>query len=292
MKNQASKLSEIVNAAENTSVKRGHTKFISITSGKGGVGKSTVSANLGYVLSQMGYRVGLFDADLGLANLDVILNVKPQKNLLHVLKGEIELDDVVLNINSNLFLIPGDSGNEIFKYSDNFAFEDFYEQTRLLDTLDYIIVDTGAGIGKDVQVFLEASDMVIVITTTDPAAITDAYAMIKVVTEKKPSVELLINQVKSTKEADNLFEKLIAVAKKNLPDYRKLHFLGALNRDTSVERSIRGRILFTRDFPTITPTHQLQDIAKNIVEKMEHKVLESRKESRFGGFFRKILQQF
>jgi flagellar biosynthesis protein FlhG len=119
MENQANKLQELVSTSSAKESKT-HTKFIAITSGKGGVGKSTVSANMANVLANNGYKVALFDADIGLANLDVILNVRIDKNILHVLKGECSLEDIIINVKKNLILIPGESGDEILKYSEQF----------------------------------------------------------------------------------------------------------------------------------------------------------------------------
>ncbi len=178
MENQANKLKRLVKEQPE---KTGHaTRFVAITSGKGGVGKSTVSANIANILANHGYKVGLLDADIGLANLDVILNVRIQKNLLHVLKGECALADIIVQVKPNLVLIPGESGDEILKYNDQFIYERFLEEAKVLDHLDFLIIDTGAGIGETIQVFLEAADEVIIVTVPDPAAITDAYATIKV----------------------------------------------------------------------------------------------------------------
>jgi flagellar biosynthesis protein FlhG len=289
MKNQAHKLTQMVNEERPSTSK---TKFVTITSGKGGVGKSTMSANLAYLLSQRGYKVGLFDADMGLANLDVILNVKTGKNILHLLKGEADLQEIIVPINDNLLLIPGDSGDGIFKYGDQFILERFYEQIGQLDVLDYIIIDTGAGIGESVQTFVDAADYVVVITTAEPAAITDAYAMLKIISEKKENVFMILNQVKNKKEADTLFAKLIKVAEKNIPNHANITLLGAVNKDSGIEKCIRTRTLFSKELPHITPTEQLSTIVSTLLTKMERKVLNTKEQSSFGNFFKKILKQF
>lgn len=289
MKNQAHKLTQMVDESRPAPSK---TKFITVTSGKGGVGKSTMSANLAFTLSQMGYKVGLFDADMGLANLDVILNVKTGKNILHLLKGEVDLQDIIVEINDNLILIPGDSGDGIFKYSDEFILDRFYEQIQQLDSLDYIIIDTGAGIGENVQTFVDAADYVVVVTTSEPAAITDAYAMLKIISEKKDNVFMIMNQVKNKKEAETIFAKLIKVAEKNIANHANIVLLGAINKDSGVEKCVRSRTLFVKECAHTTPTEQLHDIAGTLLAKMEHKVLGKKEQSSFGNFFKKILKQF
>ena len=162
MKNQAADLDFLIHSKKATS-----TKFIAITSGKGGVGKSTFSANLAYKLWQLGFKVGIFDADIGLANLDIVFGVRCEKNLLHVLKSQAILKDIIVPIERGLYLIPGDSGADIFRYKSEFMFEVLIEDSVLLDGLDFIIIDTGAGIGEYTQTFLKNSDEVIVITIPD-----------------------------------------------------------------------------------------------------------------------------
>ena len=198
MKNQAAGLDELLKNIQNP---KKQTTFIAITSGKGGVGKSTISANMAYTLWSMGYKVGVFDADIGLANLDLIFGVKAKYNLLDVLKGNASFEDIVINIESGLCLIPGYTGDEILKYDTNIL-EKLENQSVILDSLDYLIIDTGAGIGDNVQTFLNASDYLIVVTMPDPAALTDAYASIKVSSKHKSKIYTIINQTNGIKEAN------------------------------------------------------------------------------------------
>ncbi|MDE7173872.1 MAG: P-loop NTPase [Helicobacter sp.] len=119
--NQARKLEELVSESEQE--RQVATRLVAITSGKGGVGKSTLSSNLAYTLYRLGFRVGVFDADIGLANLDVMFGIKSDKNLLHVLRGECTLSDIIVTIEpEGLFLIPGESGAEILKYNGALIF--------------------------------------------------------------------------------------------------------------------------------------------------------------------------
>ena len=287
MKTQADKLKTLIQ--NNTPKSSRQTKFIAVTSGKGGVGKSTISANLGYVLHSLGFKVGIFDADIGLANLDVILRVNAKKNILHVLKGEAEFKEIIIEIEKDFYLIPGESGDEILKYSDEFMFDKFATDLECLNDLDFLIIDTGAGIGKEVQTFLEASDEVLVITAPEPAAITDAYAMVKVLSEKRDRVFLLLNQVDNQKEANNIYQKIANVAKANIQKDLKLQMIGFLKKDSIIQKASIKRYLFTKDNPLSTPSEQLFIIAKKIAQILERKVLVE-EETGLSRFFKKILR--
>lgn len=268
------------------------THFIAITSGKGGVGKSTISANLANILAKNGYKVGLFDADIGLANLDVILNVKIKKTLLNVLKGECQLKDILIKVRDNLTLIPGDSGDEIFKFSDQFLLDRFISEAHILDDLDFLIIDTGAGIGSNTQTFLKACDEIIVVTIPDPAAITDAYATIKVTSKIKKDIYMLINMVKNEDEAKKIFDTINKVAVANIQSGVNLNLLGFIEVNKLVSKSIKQRTLFSNDAPHISPSMELKKSANKLLYKLERKVLNSINDRGFGNFFKRLVEQF
>ena len=291
MQTQANKLQELVKDGNASIKKATRTKYIAITSGKGGVGKSTLSANLANVLARNGYKVGLFDADIGLANLDVILNVRIDKNILHVLKGEATLEDIIVPVKKNLLLIPGESGDEILKYNDQFLYERFFDETQILDDLDFMIIDTGAGIGGHTQLFLEAADEVIVVTVPDPAAITDAYATIKITSKVKPMIHLVLNMTKSAKEAELIYEKISKVAIANI-DGLSLNLLGRLPEDKLIAKSIKQRTLFTEDVPNGPSSHELKRIVNNLIYRLERKVLKDEENRGFGNFIKSLIDKF
>lgn len=286
MKNQASGLDRLLNQVE-TPAKS--TKFIAITSGKGGVGKSTISANMAYTLWSMGYKIGIFDADIGLANLDLIFGVKAKYTLLDVFKGNISFEDIVINIESGLCLIPGHTGDEILKYDTNIL-EKLNTHSVILDSLDYLIIDTGAGIGESVQSFLNASDYLIVLTMPDPAALTDAYASIKVSSKHKDKIYMIINQVKNSKEATKVFDRIKNVASANIPNL-ELELLGKISNSDIIVQSNRQRKLFTKIFPQSSATASIQTITRNLLNNMEQNVLLN-DESGFNRFLRNILYRF
>lgn len=291
MTTQAEKLKQLVTQNNNKNSKNRYTKFIAITSGKGGVGKSTISANLGYALHSLGFKVGLFDADIGLANLDVLLKVNSKKNILHVLKGEAKFEDIIIEIEKDFYLIPGDSGDEILKYSDEFMFSRFANELENLSDLDFLIIDTGAGIGKEVQTFLDASDEVLVVTAPEPAAITDAYAMIKVLSEKRERIFLILNQVDNQKEANDIYKRISTVAKSNIQKDIKLQMIGYLKKDSVIQKASIKRELFTKANQFSTPSEQIFAIAKKTAQILERKVLVD-EEKGLGRFFKKILNSF
>jgi flagellar biosynthesis protein FlhG len=285
-RDQAHGLRELVSSRPK---RTGDTKVLAITSGKGGVGKSTISANLSYLLATNGYKVAIFDADIGLANLDVIFNVKSNKNIMDILKGHATLEDIAIKIHDNLTLIPGESGEEIINYAHDYIYDKFMDEMSSLDDLDFIIVDTGAGIGEHTQAFLKAADEVIVVTVPDPAAITDAYATIKLISKDRDRAFMVMNQVRNQKEANSIFDKITTVASNNIKNENfSVELLGKLNSDEFVSKSIKKRILFSKEFPTSLPATDLEAITSNILLKLELKVTDKKKG--MGEFFRRILK--
>ncbi|MCI5632206.1 P-loop NTPase [Helicobacter sp.] len=285
MKNQAANLDLLVESPKASS-----TKFITITSGKGGVGKSTFSANLAYKLWQLGFKVGIFDADIGLANLDIMFGVRCEKNLLHVLKNQAKLKDIIVPIERNLYLIPGDSGTDIFRYKSEFMFETLIEDSAFLDGLDFVIIDTGAGIGEYTQTFLKNSDEAIVITIPDPAAITDAYATIKLAANFKERIFMLINMAKNNEEAQMIFQKVQKIAQTNIGNV-KLELIGKLTKTNLINYYSKNRGIFVKIEPNAAPSLEIEEIARNLAKKLERNVL-VQEDKRFGRFLKKILGHF
>lgn len=288
MEHQAKKLEELV-ASKKRSKK---TRFVAITSGKGGVGKSTISSNLANVLAGSGLNVGIFDADIGLANLDVMFNVKIKKNILHVLKGEASVSEILVPVLKNLILIPGESGEEILKYADKALFERFMQEAEVLDKLDVMIIDTGAGIGEHIRMFLEAADDVLVVSVPDPAAITDAYATIKVISTFRDNVALILNQVKNEKEALAIYEKIKKVALANIGEKLSIDFFGKVDSDIKVSSSIKQRALFSSLYPTSSVYADIAKIANKITKSLERNMLVVPSESGLSGLFRRLIKHF
>ena len=287
-KTQADKLKDLLNSE--TSSKK-DTKIITITSGKGGVGKSTIAANLAYMLSEMRYKCAILDADFGLANLDIIFNKKVKQNLVDVLNDRCKLSDIIIPINENLSLIPGDSGDEIFKFKDELiAYKFLNDVDELLGDLDYLIIDTAAGISKKNQSILAESDEVVVITMPDPSAITDAYATIKVCSKFKKSVNLLLNFVKNEKEGEQIYKKIKKVVDDNIEDF-DLKYVGSLSRDSLITKCSQNRLLFAKEYQNSLSFFELNEIIRNLIEKMEHKLLTS-KQRGFAIFIRRLMDRF
>ncbi|WP_187648019.1 MinD/ParA family protein [Nitrosophilus labii] len=267
-------------------------RFITITSGKGGVGKSTISANLSFALSQYGYKVALFDADIGLANLDIILNVQPKKNILDVLKGESEFEEILINVNKNLVLIPGESGEEILSFKDEELIEKFLEGTKNFKDFDFLIIDTGAGIGDSVRSFINASTDTIIVTVPDPAAIMDAYAMIKYSSKIKDKIFMILNEVKNQKEALGIFNKIKSVAQKHLNKKTELEFLGYIEQSLLITQASKNRELFIKKEPMSKSSLQLVQIVKQLTSNLTKDGKKIDKENSISTFFKRLFLNF
>lgn len=221
---------------------------LAISSGKGGVGKSTVAVNLAILLSKMGRKVALLDADMGTANADVLCNIMPVHTLAHVVTGRRDIEEIAIQAQGGFSLIPGASGLAQMAALGQQERERLIEQfARLEQAYDVLLIDTGAGIGPGVLGFLTASDRALIVTTPDPTAITDAYAVIKTAHRQNPSLDahLLVNQANDPEEARQVYTRVANVCRKFLG--LDLPYAGCVLSDPFVRESIRSRRPFALD---------------------------------------------
>lgn len=229
----------------------GQTEVVAITSGKGGVGKSTILANLGILLSLKGERVSLIDGDLGSANLDILLRLPMKDNLGDVIRGEKGLLEIAVEGPAGILLIPGGSGfQELTKLKD-WQFSHLINSFNQLEEYsNFIFIDTSAGLGENTTNFLLAADQIIVITTPEPHSMTDAYAIIKVISQLHQDLRigLLINQVENLKEGEIIGKRM----KKVIREYLSLEVnpLGSIHYDHMVQRAVKEQKPFVLKYPS------------------------------------------
>jgi len=238
------------------------TRVITVTSGKGGVGKSNFSVNLGLALSEMKQRVLILDADLGLANIDVILGITPSYNLAHVIAGEKTIPEIICEGPRGLNIIPGGSGMHELANLKDWQIENFLAKLSHLEGMaDYLIIDTGAGLSKAVLSFVLAADEVIVVTTTEPTAITDAYGLIKTIRQQRyqGKVKVVVNRATSPADANIVFNKL-KIAISRFLKYQ-IEFLGEIREDSKVGQAVKEQQPFVIGYPLCPATQDIYTIA-------------------------------
>ncbi|MBI2322488.1 MAG: MinD/ParA family protein [Chloroflexi bacterium] len=226
------------------------TRVIAVTSGKGGVGKTNLVVNLGVAWAQRGRRVVVLDGDLGLANVDVLLGLQTRHTLAHVLRGERRLDEVVQIGPCGLGIIPGASGlAELADLTDERRDHLVAELARLDGWADAVLVDTGAGIGAGVSALLLAAGEVVVVTTPEPTALTDAYALVKVATAAgcRAHLRLVVNQARSAREAQMATQRLVAVAQEFLGV--SLEAAGFLPYDDCLPQAVKRQVPVVLAYP-------------------------------------------
>jgi len=243
------------------------TKTIAITSGKGGVGKTSLSVSLSIALAQGGSSVTLLDADLGLANINVILGIIPKYNLYHVIKGKKQLKDIVIEVPEGIKIIAGASGFHQLANLEAKQREGFIGAIGELDSDDYMIIDTGAGVSQNVLSFVMAADEVIVVTTPEPTAITDAYGIIKSIAAQSPDklIKLIVNRVQSVSEGKRVAQRVINIAGQFLNI--KVENLGFIFDDIYVPKSVRNQKPFIVSYPKSKASGCVSIIADRISNK-------------------------
>ena len=266
------------------------TRMISVTSGKGGVGKTNISTNLGIILSRMGKEVVLLDGDLGLANVNVVLGMIPKYNLYNVLKGEKKIEEVILECEGGLKVVAGASGFRELSDLEYGAKEGLLNELEKLSFADIVLIDTGAGISEDVMRFVMGTEEVIIVTTPEPTAIADAYGLIKSVVVKggNMSFKLLVNRVRNENEGKRIGDRVVSIGGQFLGV--EIEYMGYVYEDEKVWRSVIKQVPFVVMEPRSRVSRCIVDIAKSLVG--ENGREEEEKRGGVRGFFDHLLRYY
>ncbi len=258
---QAQKLRDIVGDVSSEQL---DARIITVSSGKGGVGKTNFTVNLGIALAKMGKKVTIIDADLGLANVDVMFGIVTKYNLSNVIKGEITVQDSIVKGPYDINIISGGSGIMDLIDLESNQLEKLIHSLSYFNTIsDYILIDTGAGLSKSVLSFVDAASDIIVVITPDPTSITDAYALIKnIVKDDQKRIKLIINRVDSNEEGDEVFNKLEQAVTKFLS--REIENLGYIFEDANLKRAVRKQIPLMEAYPRAIASKGIENIAYNL----------------------------
>lgn len=256
-------------------------RVITVTSGKGGVGKTSISINLAIQLTRLGKRVVVFDADFGLANIEVMLGVRPQYNLADMMFRGKDLTDIITQGEEGISFISGGSG--IQELASMNRDQVMYLTSRLITLdkfADIVIVDTGAGISDSVLEFVLASTEVLLVATPEPTSITDAYALLKALNRKEEfvkedtSIKMIANRVKSAAEGQNLYEKMSVVSEKflNIP----VTYLGSVPMDEQISKAVMRQKPVSVINPEAPAAKAIKQIAENLLELDTEEISEKR----------------
>jgi flagellar biosynthesis protein FlhG len=241
------------------------TRVIAITSGKGGVGKTNIVANLGFTLAGMGKKVLILDADWGLGNLDVLLGMAPKYNLSHVISGEKSLSDVIVNGPGDMKILPASSGiQELTSLTVDQKIRVLTQLDLLVDSVDVLLIDTAAGISTNVMDFNVTAQEILVVVSPEPTSLTDAYALMKVLSLKyaQKNCKLLVNQAGSVQEALDIFRQLEMVVKKFLAI--SIDYVGCVLYDDKVRQGVRRQKIVTETYPGAKASRCFAALAKRI----------------------------
>jgi flagellar biosynthesis protein FlhG len=245
-------------------------RVISVTSGKGGVGKTLCVANLSVIMAKQGYRVLVIDADLGLANIDLHFGLNPKFNLNHFFANEKNLQEILVEAREGIKILPAGSGIQKYTHLDSGQKIHFMEELDLLhDQFDVVLIDTEAGISENVTYFNSAAQVIVVVTTPEPTALSDAYALMKLLSTrfKEKRFKLIVNSVASENEALDVYHKLTLVSSRFIDI--SIDFLGGIPLDKRFTDSIRQQKTLVELFPKAKSSLAFAEILENIELKSE-----------------------
>ena len=279
MKDQAERLREIISSIKNYKDEENRTgiltnkpgsRVIAVTSGKGGVGKTNFTVNLGIKFAQMGLRVVIIDADLGLANVDVVMGKMSKYNLSDVINSNKNILEILEEGYEGVKFVSGGSGvQELVKLNRTQLVDLLMKLGRLDEEADIILIDTGAGLSENVISFVHAAREVILVTTPEPTSITDAYALIKTIThkDKTKNIKVVVNRADNAAEAFNILDKLNIVTQKFLGV--KLQKLGYILNDNCVTKAVKIQQPFVISFARSEASKNMNDIALTLMDNKE-----------------------
>ena len=244
-------------------------KMIAVSSGKGGVGKTNIVANLGYILSGLGKKILIMDTDLGLGNLDVLLGITPRYNISHVLSGEKSIADILVDGPGKMRILPASSGIQALTHLTHAQMDLISDQMLgIIAQFDVVLIDTAAGISSNVLYFNASAHDVCVVVTPDLTAITDAYALIKVLSIQYgiPGFRLLVNQVGNAKEAREIFNHLELITRQFLDV--SIQFMGHVLKDDNISKGVRSQKMVSDMYPKSPASECFKVVAQKIFDSM------------------------
>lgn len=260
------------------------TRIITVTSGKGGVGKTNIATNMAIAYGQMGKKVILIDADLGLANVNVMMNLIPQYNLYHVIRKQKKMSEIILDTDYGIKLVAGASGFSKIANMNEEERNAFINEMYTLSDADIIIIDTSAGVSKNVLGFVAAADEVIVVTTPEPTSITDAYGIIKIIATEVDNLninlKMIVNRVNSSLEGKRVADRMIQIAAQFLN--LKVEYLGFIYDDPVVSQAV----LKQKPFIVVDQKSKAAMCLRHIVSRIEK--TEFHDSEGFGRFIKKL----
>ena len=252
-------------AGETQTGRKTHTRVIAVTSGKGGVGKTNIVANLGYTFARMGKKVLILDADLGLGNLDVLLGLAPKYNLSHVIMGEKSVGDIIVEGPGNMLILPASSGiQELTQLTAQQKVKILSELDGVIDSVDLLLIDTAAGISSNVMDFNVTAQEIIVVVSPEPTAITDAYALMKVLSLKyaEKCCKVIVNLASTAEQGREVFRQLHLVTERFLD--MTVDYLGSVLVDAKMIKGVKQQKLVSELYPDTHASKCFDDLARKI----------------------------